>query len=76
MEAKKTSPSRDFLVRQATLSALAKSYPASFRLYGAAGIGPDALREVRCGSYGPIIVNRIRYEFRELAKRHGVQVTT
>ena len=66
-------PSRDFMVRQATLNALAGIYTSTIPLYGMANAARDALTELNNqDGFGDIITNRIRHHFRIIARRFEV----
>lgn len=65
------TPSRDFLVRQATLNGLTGFYEMALPVSGLSYVANDALYEISIGSaYGGWIIGRIRTEFTRLTARH------
>lgn len=66
---KATMPSREFLVRQATLNALNGIYRETIPRFGMTSAAQDALHEIISGSFGNLCVNRVRHEFRTLTSR-------
>jgi hypothetical protein len=73
MEEAMQTPSREFLVRQACLNALAGIYQTTLLRFGMGVAATDALHEVAHeNSFAPILLGRIRSEYRTLTARFQV----